>query len=89
LTGELLRHTLRTTPEVIDFVTHLPEWLSEELRALQEPTPLPLKPVAGLGGSIMAGACLLSGVLVLLAGGPAVLWTVLFFLAVWLYCFGK
>jgi ubiquinone biosynthesis protein len=89
LTGELLRHTFRTTPEVVDFVTHLPELLSEELRALQEPTPSPRKPEAGLGGSILAGACLLSGVLTLLAGGPPVLWTALFFLAVWLYCFGK
>ena len=29
LTGELLRHTFRTTPEVVDFVTHLPELLSQ------------------------------------------------------------
>jgi len=89
LTGELLRHTLRTTPEFIDFVMHLPDLLSEELRVLQEPTPPPRKPVAGLGGSILAGACLMSGVLALLAGGSPLLWAALFFLAVWLYFFGR
>jgi len=88
LTGELLRHTLRTTPEFIDFLMRLPELLSEEMRALQEPTPLPRQPMVGLGSSILAGACLLSGVLALLAGGPTLLWTALFFLAVWLYLFG-
>jgi ubiquinone biosynthesis protein len=89
LTGEFLRHTWRTTPEAIDFVTHLPELLSEQLRALQEPTPPPHKPMAGLGGSILAAACLMSGVLVLLAGGSPLLWLALFFLTVWLYWFGK
>ncbi len=89
LTGELLRHTLRTTPEVIDFVTHLPELLSEQLRALQEPPLPPRKPVTGVSGSIVAGACLMSGVLALLTGGPPVLWIALFLLAIWLYFFGK
>ncbi|MFO1431045.1 MAG: AarF/UbiB family protein [Candidatus Competibacteraceae bacterium] len=89
LAGELLRQTFRTTPEVIDFVTHLPELLSEELHALQEPTPSPRKPVTGVSGSILAGACLMSAVLVLLAGGSPLLWSALLFLAVWLYCFGK
>lgn len=89
LTGEFLRDTFRAAPEVVDFVTHLPELLSQELRALQEPTPPPQRLTAGLGGSILAGACLMSGVLALLAGGPPALWIALFLLAVWLYFFGK
>ncbi len=88
VTRELLRHTLRATPEVIDFFAQLPELLSEELHSLQEPEPPPSRPLIRIRSSILAAACLVSGVLAMLGGGPALLWMVLFLLAFLLYLFG-
>ena len=88
VTRELLRHALRATPEVIDFFAQLPELLSAELHFLQEPQPPPSRPLVRVRSSILAAACLVSGVLALLGGGPALLWIPLFLLAVLLYLFG-
>jgi ubiquinone biosynthesis protein len=88
VTRELLRHTLRATPEVIDFLTQLPELLSEKLHSLQEPEPPPRRPMVRIRSSILAAACLISGVLAVLGGGPFLLWMALFLLAFLLYFFG-
>jgi len=88
VTRELLRHTLRATPEAIDFLAQLPELLSEGLHSLHEPQPPPSRPLVRIRSSILAAACLVSGVLAMLGGGPALLWIALFLLAFLLYLFG-
>lgn len=85
------RALARSTPEMIDLMVRLPRLLSAGFRHLEtrlDGRPLP-DPMAGLRGSIVAGASVIGGVLALLMGGPWFLWSGLFGIAILLYFFGK
>jgi ubiquinone biosynthesis protein len=91
LTHELLRDTLRNSPEMLDLLVQLPRLLTEGFKSLEESPrePAPLMPIAGLRSSIIAGSCIIGGVLTLVHGGPSLLWVGLFSVGFLLYIFGK
>lgn len=90
ITRELLSDTLRNSPEVIDLVTQLPDLLSDGLRYLEESSIRQGSRGTGTGlrSGIVAGACIVGGVLALVEGGPVLLWIGLFLMGFFLYKFG-
>ncbi|RMF63330.1 MAG: AarF/ABC1/UbiB kinase family protein [Bacteroidetes bacterium] len=81
----------RNAPEVMDLMVEMPRLLAAGFRRAEhhlEAAPPP-DPLRGLRGSIGGGACLISGVLSLLLGGPWPLSTLLLSLAVLLYVFDR
>ena len=61
----LTRELWRNGPELLDFAGRLPELLARSTRLLDHPAQPPSNPLAGLRGAIVAAACILGGVLVL------------------------
>ncbi len=89
--GLLSRTLLRSAPEMVDLAIQLPRLLSSGYRFLDQtfdgkPQPNPL---AGLRTGIVAGSCIVGGVLAVVFSGPPILWGPLFGLALLLYLFGK
>ncbi len=82
---------VRSSPEMIDLAVQLPELLSagfREARNRLDGTP-DGDPLAGLRGSILAGSCIIAGVMAAVLGGPWFLWSGLFALAIVLIFFGS
>ena len=78
----LAREGLRGAPELIDALAKAPLLLGEGLRVLERTTQQPsTNPLAGVRSALLAGACLVGGVIVLTMKGPTALWVVLFMLA--------
>ncbi len=61
----LTRELWRNGPELLDFAGRLPELLARSARLLDRPSQPSANPLAGLRGAIVAAACILGGVLVL------------------------
>ena len=77
------REGMKSAPEVIDALLRAPMLLNEGLRMIERTTRQPAEnPLAGVRSSLLAGACLIGGVIALVTKGPAVLWVALFVLAV-------
>jgi ubiquinone biosynthesis protein len=79
----IAREVLRQTPELIELAVRLPQLLTDGGRYLertfhQRP---PDNIAAGLRTSVLAGACLIGGVIALTGGSPQALWIVLFSVA--------
>jgi ubiquinone biosynthesis protein len=87
----LVRTLLSSAPEMLDLVVQAPQLLASGFRFLEESINdrSPQNPLAGLRSSIIAGACIVGGVLALIQGGPVVLWIALFALGLLLSVFGK
>ena len=87
----LLRKLMGNAPEMLDLVVQSPQLLASGFRFLEESLNdrSPQNPLAGLRSSIIAGSCIVGGVLTLIQGGPIVLWIGLFALGFLLSVFGK
>jgi ubiquinone biosynthesis protein len=86
----IVRELLRSAPEMLDLLTQLPRLAGSGVRFLDEalsgrPRPNPL---AGLRGSIVAGACIVAGALVVVQHGPAAIAVLLFVLALLFFLVG-
>jgi len=78
----LVRESLRGAPEVVEAMVKTPLLVTEGLRFLEKTTRRPPEnPLSGLRGTLLAGACLVAGAVVVSTGGPWPLWTLFFLLA--------
>ena len=88
LIGELIR----SGPELVDVVMRLPDLLSDGSRyleeAISERRPA-ADPMAGLRNSILAGACIISGVYAYLQHAPFYTWSTLFIISFLFIVFGR
>jgi ubiquinone biosynthesis protein len=76
------REGLRGAPEVLDALVKAPLLVTEGVRMLERTTRTTHEnPLAGLRTALLAGACLIGGVIVLVTNGPTFLWIALFLLA--------
>jgi ubiquinone biosynthesis protein len=85
------RELLREAPELIDLAVGLPQLLVAGTRFLEqafERQP-PTDHTAGLRSAVLAGACLLGGVIALTSGGAPLLWLGLFVVAAGLAAWGR
>ncbi len=87
----LFRKLMSNAPEMIDLVVQSPQVLASGFRFLEEALNdrSPQNPLAGLRSSILAGACIVGGVLALIQQGPVVVWVALFVIGFLLSVFGK
>ncbi|MGH7452931.1 MAG: ABC1 kinase family protein, partial [bacterium] len=62
---QLFKQFMRGMPEIVDIVVRLPEFISASSRYLQQVfnTPVQENPLAGLRSGLMAGACIIGGVI--------------------------
>lgn len=67
-------------PEMVDVLVRAPEFISESSRYFQQlfNAPRPESPVIGIRSGLMAGACIIGGVIAFVAGAPPLLWVGLF-----------
>ncbi len=87
----LLTQFMRGLPELVDVVVRFPEFIAESARYLQETFSAPPReklPI-GLRSGLMAGACIIGGVIAFVAGAPPLLWLGLFASSVIFFFFGK
>lgn len=77
-----LKDGLRYAPDIVDALAKAPLLITEGVRLvernLREPPPDPFRPMRS---ALLAGACLVGGVLALVLNGPAPLWVGLFAIA--------
>lgn len=87
----LFRKLLSNAPEMIDLIVQSPQVMASGFRFLEESLNdrSPQNPLAGLRSSILAGACIVGGVLALIQHGPLLLWATLFVIGFLLSVFGK
>ena len=76
------RELLRSAPEMVDLVVQLPALLSSGMRVARETLDAPRRDaLSGLKGSILAGACIIGGVLAVGMHAPVAVWVALFVVA--------
>ena len=87
----LIRKLMSNAPEMIDLLVQSPQVVASGFRFLEESLNdrSPQNPLAGLRSSILAGACIVGGVLALIQQGPIVVWVTLFVIGFLLSVFGK
>lgn len=87
----MTRRLMSTAPEMLDLLIQSPLLISSGFKFLEESLNdrSPRNPLAGLRSSILAGACIVSGVLALIQGGPILVWVALFLIGALLAVFGK
>jgi len=87
----LLKQFMRGVPELVDVLVRLPEIIAESSRYLQQffQSPAPENPLAGLRSALMAGACIIGGVIAFVYGAPPFLWIGLLVSSVVFFFFGK
>ena len=84
------RQLLRSAPEMIDVAVRLPQLLADSVRYAEEAVGRrpPGHALAGLRGAILSGACIVGGVIALVAGPSllpaAILFALALLLAVWM-----
>jgi len=88
---KLFKQLMRGVPELVDIMIRLPEFVSASTRYLQQVfnSPAPENPLAGLRSALMAGACIIGGVIAFVYGAPPFLWIGLFASSVVFFFFGK
>ncbi|MHC4429954.1 MAG: hypothetical protein ACYS0D_15345, partial [Planctomycetota bacterium] len=78
----VVKESLRGAPEALDAVIKAPLLVTEGLRFLEKSTRRPPEnPLSGLRGTLLAGASLVAGAVVVSTGGPWPLWVLFFLLA--------
>ncbi|HMB89831.1 MAG TPA: AarF/UbiB family protein [Rhodothermales bacterium] len=87
----LTRRLMSNAPEMLDLLVQSPHLISSGFKFLEESlnNRSPSNPLAGLRSSILAGACIVGGVLALIQGGPVLVWVALFVIGALLAGFGK
>ncbi len=87
----LANQILRGIPELVDVIVRLPELISDGTRFIEDSinAPEPENPLAGLRSSLMAGACIIGGVIAYVNQAPELLWGGLFASSVIFYFFSK
>lgn len=76
----IIREMVRQAPELMDLAVRLPHLLAESGRFLEQTFSRrpPGDPTAGLRSAVLAGACVVAGVIAFTGGAPTALWAVLF-----------
>ena len=89
--GDLISRFLRGLPELVDVMVRLPEMVSSGSRFLERLFNQPRyeNPLVGVKSSLMAGSCIIGGVIALVYGAHPVLWVGLFISSVIFFFFGK
>jgi ubiquinone biosynthesis protein len=79
----LARQLFRSAPGLVDVAVRLPQLVVDSMRYAEEAVGRhpPARPLAGLRGAILAGACIVGGVNAMIAGVSPVVAAVLFLLA--------
>ncbi len=87
----LLYQFMHGVPEFVDVAVRLPELISEGAHYLQKVfnTPQHENPLFGIRSGLMAGACIIGGVIAFVYGAPSLLWMGLFASSVIFFFFGK
>ena len=87
----ITQRLLTSAPEMVDLLTESPHLLASGFKVLEESLAErhAKNPLAGLRSSIIAGACIVGGVLALVQGAPVLVWVALFVLGLLLSVFGK
>ncbi len=87
----LARKLMAQAPEMLDLIVQAPQLLSSGVKFAEDALGerRPQNPLAGLRSSILAGSCIVGGVLALVQGGPVPVWAALFVLGLLLALFGK
>jgi len=88
---KLFKQLMRGVPELVDILVRGPEFVSSSTRYLQQlfNSPAPENPLAGLRSALMAGACIIGGVIAFVYGAPPFLWIGLLVSSVVFFFFGK
>ena len=81
----LAKESLRGAPEVVDALVKAPLLITEGLKFLEQSTRPRENPLAGLRGTLMAGACLIGATILVAFGQPWWLAALLFVIAVALF----
>jgi ubiquinone biosynthesis protein len=87
----LFNQFMRGMPELVDVIVRFPEFVSESSRYLQQVfnTPHQESPLLGIRSGLMAGACIIGGVIALVQGAPPFLWLGLFTSSVVFFSLGN
>lgn len=87
----IARELMRGAPELIDMLVQLPTISADSLKFLEESINdrAPSNPLEGIKSAIIAGSCLVGGVLALIQGGHWGVYSVLFALSILFAKFGK
>jgi ubiquinone biosynthesis protein len=87
----LFNQLMRGVPELVDLMVRLPEFISASTRYMQQmfTAPAPENPLSGLRSALMAGACIVGGVIAFVYGAHPILWSGLFVSSVLFFFFGK
>lgn len=85
------RELLRSAPEFVDALVHLPQLSSDVARYVENSLNdhVPQNPMAGVRSGIIAGSCIIGGVMALIQGAPIYLWIPLFAVGIVLAIAGK
>jgi ubiquinone biosynthesis protein len=88
---KLGKEFLRGTPEIVDVLIHFPQLVSDVARYLEESLneKAPQNPMAGLRSGLIAGACIVGGVLAYIQHASPLLWIGLLATGLILALFGK
>jgi ubiquinone biosynthesis protein len=89
--GYLFKQFMRGVPELVDMMVRLPELISESSRYWQQlfATPPQENPLQGLRSGLMAGACIIGGVIAIASHAHPILWIGLFVSSIIFFFFGK
>ncbi|NIV98435.1 AarF/ABC1/UbiB kinase family protein [Candidatus Saccharibacteria bacterium] len=82
---------MRGVPQLVDVVVHLPELIADSSRFWSETvneSPQP-NPFQGIKSSLVAGACIIGGVIALVQEANPIIWIILFLAALLFYFLGK
>ena len=85
------REIMSNAPEFVDVMLQLPQLMSQGASYFEEQinSRSPQDPLSGLRSSILAGSCILGGVLGVVQGGPMWIWIPLFVVGFILALFGR
>ena len=85
------KELLRSTPEVVDALVHLPQLLSDSARYIEKTIndQNERNPMAGIRSSIISGACIVGGVLAFTQDASPYMWVSLLIIGFLLSVFGK
>ncbi|MDX1546836.1 MAG: AarF/UbiB family protein [Rhodothermales bacterium] len=87
----ITRRLMSSAPEMVDLLVEAPRLLATGVKFADEQLTdrSPQNPLAGLRSGILAGACIVGGVLALVQGAPLLVWLALFFIGFLLSVLGK
>ena len=88
--AKISRELMRSAPEMVDLAVRLPQLLSESFRYAEETLHDHTRrhPLEGLRSGIVAGSCIIGGVLAVVGGGSVLLWLGLFAAGLLLFLLG-